>query len=161
MKKFIMVLLLVVCGTSIASAQAGKGLSSFGVNLGYGFDSKNVSFGVDYRYCLTDEIRLSPAITYLIQNDGLSATMIDVNAHYIFPCTDRFNLYPLAGLSLSFWENDLHDNISAHETYIGANVGVGGEVYVTHDVTLGMELKWNIIKDHGQIFLGIRAGYCF
>ena len=37
-----------------AYAQTQQGQSAVGFNIGYGFDSKNATLGVDYRYCITD-----------------------------------------------------------------------------------------------------------
>ena len=51
---------------------------------------------------VTDAFRLTPSITHLVKNDGLSAWAIDMNAHYVFKLSEMFGFYPLAGLSLSF-----------------------------------------------------------
>ena len=59
-----------------AYAQTQQGQSSFGFNLGYNFnDVGNATIGIDYRYCVTDAFRLTPSITHLVKNDGLSAWM--------------------------------------------------------------------------------------
>ena len=55
--------------------------------------------------CVTDAFRLTPSITHLVKNDGLSAWAIDMNAHYVFKLSEMFGFYPLAGLSLSFLES--------------------------------------------------------
>ena len=83
MKKLFLVLSM-ICLSLTVFAQADKGRSSFGFNLGYAFDSEQATLGLDYRYCLTDEVRLNPGLTYLVKNHGVSAWMIDVNAHYVF-----------------------------------------------------------------------------
>lgn len=91
-----------------AYAQTQQGQSSFGFNLGYNFnDVGNATIGIDYRYCVTDAFRLTPSITHLVKNDGLSAWAIDMNAHYVFKLSEMFGFYPLAGLSLSFWKAGL------------------------------------------------------
>lgn len=153
-----------------AYAQTQQGQSSFGFNIGYGFDSKNATLGVDYRYCITDAVRLSPSITHFVKNDGLSAWAIDMNAHYVVKLNEMFGFYPLAGLSLSFWKYDIFyytDNLSSYhkgsgnETRFGANIGLGGEVYATGNLTVGLEVKYNIVKDVDQALLGVRVGYNF
>lgn len=53
MKKFVMMLMLAVFSLG-AYAQTQQGQSAVGFNIGYGFDSKNATLGVDYRYCITD-----------------------------------------------------------------------------------------------------------
>ena len=46
-------------------------------------------------------------------------------------------------------------------TRFGANIGLGGEVYATDQITVGLEFKYNIIKDFDQPILGVRVGYNF
>ncbi len=157
MKRVWMVLLLVIAsGLGVASAQTGQGSQAVGFKLGYGFDSKNTTLGIDYRYCITDEVRLNPGLTYLTKHKGLSAWMLDMDVHYVVKIDEMFGFYPLGGLSLSFW-----DCGPADATRFGANVGLGGEVYATNNLSVGLEFKYNIIKDLDQAFLGVRVGYSF
>lgn len=168
MKKLIVMCMLAIISMS-AFAQTQKGQSSFGFNLGYGFnDFGNATLGVDYRYNLTDEVRLAPSLTYFVKNDGVSAWAIDMNVHYVFKLSDMFGFYPLAGLDLSFWKASVDADYlghrikaSANETRFGANIGLGGEVYATDQLTVGLEFKYNIIKDLDQPMLGVRVGYNF
>lgn len=155
MKKLIVLLMLTVF-TLGAYAQTQQGQSSVGLNIGYGFDSENATLGVDYRYSLTDAVRLNPSLTALVKNNGLSAWMIDMNAHYVVKLSEMFGFYPLAGLSLSFW--DIH---GYNATRFGANVGLGGEVYATQNLTVGLDIKYNIIKDFDQAMMAVRVGYNF
>ena len=155
MKKLIVMILLAVISMS-AYAQTRQGQSSFGLNIGYGFDSNNATLGIDYRYNVTDEFRLTPSITHYVKNDGVSAWAIDMNAHYVFKLSDMFGFYPLAGLDLSFWKGG-----PWNETRFGANVGLGGEVYATDLITVGLEAKYTILKDFSQPMLAVRVGYNF
>ena len=47
------------------------------------------------------------------------------------------------------------------ETRFGANIGLGAEVYATREFSIGLEAKYNIIKDVDQAMIGLRAAYCF
>lgn len=144
-----------------AYAQTQQGQSSLGFSLGYNFnDVGNATVGLDYRYCVTDEFRLTPSLTYLVKNNNLSAWAIDMNAHYVFKLSDMFGFYPLAGLSMSFWKLSGY-HFSNNETRFGANIGLGGEVYATDKVTVGLEAKYNIIKDFDAAALAVRVGYNF
>ena len=149
MKKFVMMLMLAVFSLG-AYAQTQQGQSAVGFNIGYGFDSKNATLGVDYRYCITDAVRLSPSLTYFVKNDNHSTWAIDLNAHYVVKLSEMFGFYPLAGLSLSFWNWDAGHGLSHNETRLGANIGLGGEVYATDNLSIGLEVKYNIIKDFDQ-----------
>ena len=159
MKKLVVLMMLIVCCVS-ASAQVQRGMSSVGLNLGYGFDSKNATLGIEDRYCVTDELRLSPSMTYFVKNNGHSAFAIDMNAHYVFRLSEMFGFYPLGGLSLSFWRFDgIPHNFN--RTRFGANIGLGAEVYATNQISVGLEAKYNIIKDFDQAMLAVRVGYNF
>lgn len=161
MKKIVMVLMLAICSLG-AYAQTHQGQSSAGFIIGYGFDSENATLGIDYRYCVTNEVRLNPSLTYLVKNDGLSAWAIDANVHYLFRLSDIFGFYPLAGLSLSFWNWDIVDEWGDDtDTRFGANIGLGGELYASDYITVGLEVKYNIIKDYDQAMFGVRIGYSF
>ena len=160
MKKLFLMLMLAVISLG-TFAQTRQGGQQVGFNIGYGFDSENATLGVDYRYCLTDEFRLNPSLTYFVKNNGLSAWAIDMNAHYVFRLSDAFGFYPLAGLSLSFWNWDAGHDLSHNETRLGANIGLGGEFYATSQFTIGLDLKYNIIKDFDQAMFAVRVGYNF
>ncbi|WP_293716827.1 outer membrane beta-barrel protein [uncultured Parabacteroides sp.] len=169
MKKLIVMCMLAIISMS-AFAQTQQGQSSFGFNLGYGFnDNGNALLGVDYRYNFTDEVRFAPSLTYFVKDNGLSAWAIDMNVHYVFKLSEMFGFYPLAGLDLSFWKLSGKGEIaglgkydvSHNMTRFGANIGLGGEVYATNQLTVGLEFKYNIIKDFDQPILAVRVGYNF
>lgn len=158
MKKVIVMLLFAVIGLS---AYAQQGQQSVGFNVGYGFDSKNAILGIDYRYNITDEIRIAPSLSYYVKNDNHSTWALDLNAHYVVKLSEMFGFYPLAGLDLSFWKWDLGQKLSLNETRFGVNVGLGAEVYATESLSVGFEVKYNIIKNYDQAILGVRVGYTF
>lgn len=105
-------------------------------------------------------------MSYFVKDDGLSAWAIDVNAHYVFKLSDMFGFYPLAGLDLSFWKVSLGNSASLNKTRLGANIGLGGEVYATDQLSVGLEFKYNILKSWGDLrlsqpLLALRIGYNF
>lgn len=164
MKKLVILLLLAVVSLG-AYAQTEQGQSSVGFNVGYGFEFKNATLALDYRHCITDAVRLSPSLTHFVKNNGLSAWAIDMNAHYVVKLSDMFGFYPLAGLSLSFWNVNYGEynnvNLNSNFTRLGANLGLGGEVYATDQITVGLEVKYNVIKDFDQAMFAVRVGYNF
>ena len=100
--KRITILFCLLCLGLSAFAQTQRGSSSVGLNIGYGFESENATLGIDYRYCITDEVRIAPSLTYFVKADDLSAVAIDLNAHYVVKLSDVFGFYPLAGIDLAF-----------------------------------------------------------
>lgn len=166
MKKIIMLFMLAIFSLG-ASAQIEQGRSSIGLNLGYGFDTENPIIGIDYRYAITDMIRINPAISHYIKKDGLSAWAVDLNFHYRVRLSEMFSFYPIAGADLSFWdqrwEKEPRENgkASTSTTRFGANVGLGLELYATERITVGAEVKYLIISKVDQAVLSLRAGYSF
>lgn len=164
MKKLVLAC-LVSLFTLSAFAQTTGGDRSVGVNLGYGFDSKNAILGLDYRYNFTDAFRLAPSLSYFVKKDNTSAFAIDMNAHYVVKVADMFGFYPLAGLDLAFWKHKTHavngDKASINKTRFGLNLGLGGELYATDELSIGVEIKYNIVKDYDQAILAFRVGYNF
>lgn len=154
MKKVILVFLLAVMAT-VGYAQ--KGQTSAGFTVGYGFDYENVITGLDFRYNVTNEVRLAPSLSYYVKNNGLSAWAIDLNAHYVFPLTDMFAFYPVGGGGLTFWDHKWGSGANR----FGLNVGLGGELYATKEITVGLEMKYSIVSDYDQAVLGVRVGYNF
>lgn len=155
MKKMIMLLVFAAIA-SVGYAQTKKGDTSIGFMLGYAFESENAVTGVDFRYNVIDEVRLAPRLSHYIKNNHLSAWTIDMDAHYIFQLSDMFGFYPLGGLSLTFW-----DSYGRSRNRLGLNVGLGCELYATKDITVGVEMKYNVAEYHDQAFLGVRIGYNF
>lgn len=153
MKKMIMLLVFAVAAT-VSYAQ--KGQLSAGFNLGHAFDSKNVITGVDFRYNLTEELRLAPSLSHFIKKHHVSAWAVDVNMHYVFRLTEMFGFYPLGGAGVSFW-----DLSGRNKSRLGLNIGLGGELYATEEVTVGLEMKYNIVSDFDQAIIALRVGYNF
>ena len=121
--------------------------------IGFEFAENGGYVGVDFDHCID-------------QNGALSAWAIDVNAHYVFKLSDMFGFYPLAGLDLSFWKVSLGNSASLNKTRLGANIGLGGEVYATDQLSVGLEFKYNILKSWGDLrlsqpLLALRIGYNF
>lgn len=160
MKKLVLLVLLAVVGLT-ANAQTRGGESSLGFTIGGGFDDvNNATLGIDYRYCIFDNFRISPSLTYNVKNETLSAWAIDMNAHYVFNLNEWFGFYPLAGLDLSFWKSS-YDHFSYNFTRFGVNVGLGVELYATNEFTIGAEVKYLGIKDFDRPTIGFRLGYNF
>lgn len=161
MKKIVIMLALAITSMG-AFAQTKQGDSSFGLNIGGGFEdyANHAVLGLDYRYNFTDAVRFAPSISYFVKNKGLSAIAFDVNAHYVFPLAEYIGFYPLAGINLSFWKHHL-GGLNKNNTRFGANIGLGAELYASKEITIGFEFKYLLIKDYDQPMVGLRIGYNF
>jgi len=165
MKKLVILCMLTVFSFGVY-AQTERGQSSVGLTLGYGFDTENPTIGLDYRYSLTNYLRINPSVSHYIKNDGLSAWAIDLNAHYLVGLSEQFSFYPIVGVDLSFWDQKImkeprESDASISNTRFGVNLGLGVEMYATERITVGLEAKYAIVKDYDQAWIGLRAGYSF
>lgn len=155
MKKVVLVFLFAVM--TVGGVFAQQGASSVGLSVGYALDSDNTTVGIDYRYNVSDDVRIAPSLTHLMKHGGLSAWALDFNAHYVVKLDPSFGFYPLGGVSLSFWEAGRDWDA----TRFGVNIGLGGEVYASRDLTVGLEMKYNLIQDFDQAMAAVRIAYNF
>lgn len=102
MKKIILTLCIGIMG--LASAFAQEGRMAAGLNLGVapslesGMSVTNVGLGLKFQYNVTDPIRVEADIDYWFKSKGISVFDISANVHYVFNITEKFKVYPLAGI---------------------------------------------------------------
>ena len=156
MKKLGLILLLVV--GSIAGCYAQQGRSSVGMKMGYALDHNNITWGIDYRYNVWENVRFAPNITYMFRNDGVSAWYIDFDGHYVVPVSRNFAFYPIGGFSLSIWD---FRGASSNYSRVGVNIGVGCELYATQEISVGLDMKYNLIHNYDQALAALRVAYHF
>lgn len=141
-----------------------KGGMALGASLNYGTDIKSLGIGIRYDYMISNSFRLTPNATFWIKNDDLSSWDINVDIQYLIPLAERFKIYPLAGFTVSHWKYDGDHDLGHdkwNDTYFGANLGAGIEYDVAPNWLVNFDLKYRIIKDHGQLVLGLGFAYRF
>jgi hypothetical protein len=155
MKKSLwMILVLVVIGTTSASAQwqFGGGLS-LGTEAGY----DELGFGINARadYSLNEQWSIAPNFTFWFPSvEGGSVTMWQLNgdAHYNFAGNETMSFYGIGGLNYSYIkiEADGAGNWSADDSEIGLNLGAGANM----DMFFG-ELKYDTAFEQIAITVGV------
>ncbi len=169
MKKYLMVAIL--CLGSIC-AMAQKGEMAVGVHLNFGTAAENVGLGAKFQYGITDAIRLEPSLNYYFGD--FSALDFNVNAHYLFDVASKIKVYPLVGIGIAsfkggaeWWTEDpltgetISGGDSGRSTNFAVNLGAGGEYALNDKISLGLELKYQIISGFNQFVVGIGATYKF
>ncbi len=144
-------------------AQMQKKSFSFGYSGGGTMGTENGTLTIDCRYNLTNAIRISPSITRMLRYYGYRGWMYDANIHYVIPFSDVFSTYPFLGISaltLSYKEKTAEES-EPKETFLGANIGIGGEFYFADQIIIGMDIKYNLQKKHDQMMAFIRIAYMF
>lgn len=173
---------------AFSSAFAQKGEKAASVNLGYGSGSFHKAFkiGAEFKYNVTDAIRIAPGFDYFLKRDGVGLWSANVNGHYLFDIksVEGLKIYPLVGLTLlgstgagsgdvdidDDWSNyypdydkelDDMEGDSGNMTKFGANLGAGIQYPVLPNLDLGFELKYQFVSDFDQVVFGVNAAYKF
>lgn len=168
-------------------ANAQKGDKSVGVNLSYGTEISNLGIGVKGNYGLTDNIRVEAGFDYFLEKDGMKFWDINVNAHYLFPLSDKLKVYPLAGISFSHFNAGSVvsiDGIDSFEDYqeafgegvsredydeslgaslssskFGVNLGAGVQYDLDAKWAINGEVKYQLISDFNQAVFSVGLVY--
>jgi outer membrane protein X len=174
------------------SVFAQKGEKSIGVTLGYAelmIEERTAAIGVKFNYGITDQIRLSPSINYLLPKYDVSGWEINADVHYLFAVAPKIKVYPLAGLTFvgrslkgeDGNDDDEYEEWQAHlrgdddygnddngkrrnaatGTRFGINLGGGIGYELTDKVAVGLELKYSVVSDIDQFVPTVNLTYKF
>lgn len=158
-KVYLLLVCLCVC---VMSASAQQGEQKIGAQLLYGNET-NVGLGLKYRYNITNQLRVEPAFDYFFKHDHVSAWDLMANFHYLFPVADQFTLYPVAGLG--YFRAKGHGSDFGWSDYsegrLAVNLGGGVDLKLSSNLTLDLQLKYQINDIADQLVLSIGASFAF
>ncbi len=154
-----------VFAASATAQDKGDMAAGVNLNLGAGDGLTNFGIGLEYQWNVIDNLRLEPSFTYFIKKDYISMWDISANVHYQFQLAERFDLYPLAGLSVmgvkASYDTGFYGKVSASDTDFGVNLGVGCDYDLSERLALNLEAKYRISGNWGRFIIGIGVGYKF
>ena len=171
--------LLALCVSLLSlSAFAQQGQSAVGINIGVApnLDTNgsvtNFQLGAKYQYGVTDNIRLEADLDYGFRSNGISVFDLSANVQYLFNLSDKFVLYPLAGIgygSINATEYYIPDPskpmevVSVSNTYSRFlfNVGIGAEYPITDNISVGAEFKFQYMKNFSRLPITVGVTYKF
>ncbi|MBR5037803.1 MAG: porin family protein [Prevotella sp.] len=157
MKKFLMIACMVLFSTSMFAQQ---GAMYVGGNLNYGMhsDYKNIGVGVKAQYEFIQNLRAEASANYFFKKDYCSMWDINANLHYLFRVSDKFAIYPLAGLTVLGTDVDVL-GVSASDSDFGFNVGGGIEFPITDAIKINAEAKYQIVDDWDRPVLSVGIAF--
>jgi outer membrane protein X len=158
MRKNIILALLIVMTVLGAHAEAGR--FSVGGQFSYASKRSMAGLGVQLQYEPVTDLRLAPEFIYYFENDGLSASNVNVNIHYVIPTSSSFALYPLAGFSYAHYKADTW-LVGGSMNRCGANVGLGAQYLIKEHLHFFTEQRFQIIKDFNQSVTLLGLKYTF
>lgn len=128
-----------------------------GAEVLYGTEIESVGLGLKFNWMMTDAFRLEPNVGIWFKNDGQSSFDFNVDVHYMVKISNRWRFYPIAGLTLSYWDVDHYGS----DTNFGVNLGAGIEADINQHWYLDFSFKYRLISDYDQAVLGLGVGYRF
>ena len=188
MKKvvFTMIVALVCLSASAQKGKFGVGLNAnFSPCIEKGASVNNFGLSGKVQYNFTDGFRAELQAGYDFKNKGISLFHAAANFHYLFNITEKFKFYPIVGVGyarlsgdwgdevndiiddyLGSWAGYRDDDIDHVDTSSSANKllvngGVGIEYCITDNIALGLEVKYQYMKDFSRIPISIGATYKF
>ena len=167
MKKFILMLAVIVLGFAGASAQVARGEKMFGVKVGYVSHNESAVTGLSFRYAVSPWVRIVPEVGCVFRHHNEDAFLVDLNAQVPFTFgTDKVDLYPLAGIAFNSWsKHHLLDNegndVTSRINRFGANLGAGFDFKCTSTLNLGIEAKYTLTKAYSSFYLTASISYVF
>ena len=122
-----------------------QGKMAVGANLGYaayGDGYSPMGLGAKFQYEFVENIRGEVAYNYWFPKDKAGVMDFDLNFQYLFPVAEDIKIYPLAGVNLAMQHGDMDDK----ESIFGFNVGAGAEYYLSEQLKLNLDIKYQYNK---------------
>ncbi|WP_419033743.1 outer membrane protein [Dysgonomonas gadei] len=179
-KRMVMLIIMTVAVSAVAIAQE-KGDKAIGANLviGSGDSFTNYGLGAKFLYNVTDPVRLAAEFDYFLKKDGITMWDASVYGHYLIPLTEKFTLYPSAGLGLINTKASNGQAINESLGELGNILGIavsedgstsssdfvfslggGAEYELTDNLALNGEFRYKI-KDGSRINIALGIAYKF
>lgn len=177
MKKLFLVVLVAAISSAIY-AQDNKWAA--GISFGYGSEVGKPSIGAKVLYNITDKFTVAPSFNYYFKDSeeysegGADAEAsvkcwdINVDLHWNVVAKEKFNLYPLVGITYfhakgeaSASASGVEVSTSASDGKVGANIGIGGQLNFASNWAAALELKYQIISDYNQFVPALSIMYRF
>ncbi len=175
MKKFIIVLSIILLAVPAAKSQFTKIGGGTGFTTGYQFHemdwdyNKSGHFFASLKgiYEITVPIHISPSITFFIPHVykefdykyTVNTLMFDINGHYVFNSLDKFEFYGLAGLDILLaWKREKYASevFKESDNALGLNLGLGSYMKMTEQFDLYFEAKY-ILSKYDQFMFNVGA----
>lgn len=153
-----------------------------------GVSLTNFGIGAKFQYNVTTPIRLEADVDYWFKSKGVDVFDVTANVHYLFNIGDKLKVYPLVGIGYAHigggFSSDINDfiediydeydheygtNIGGDEVEVESssaskflfNVGAGAQYDLTSNIAVGLEVKYQYIKDFSRLPISLGVTYKF
>jgi len=108
-------------------------------------------------YQFTENWRAAGTFAFFLDPvENTSFFELSFDAHYIFPVSENFQAYPLAGINLLFQTVDEGDG----DTDFGVNAGLGSEFLINDQMSIPAEVRF-VMGEADRIWIGLGFQYLF
>ena len=159
-----------------------------GINLSYspclesGFKVNNFGLSAKLQYNFTDAFRGELLTGYDFKDKEIGMFHVSGNFHYLINVGEKMKIYPIVGvgyahmdyglwgdISDSFYDFDDdygyydgdYDSGSASKNKLLVNAGLGAEYAITDHLSVGIEAKFQYIKDFKRLPISLGFTYKF
>lgn len=175
MKKHLIVLILMISVSGIASAQFTKVGGGLALSSGFPFhqmdypENRSGIIAVSFKgiYEITVPLHISPSFTFFypnitkfqVEKVKVSSMMFDINGHYVFNSLDKYEFYGIAGLDilLAKKKNDFESSgdYTESDNALGLNIGIGTYMKITETMDIYGEGKYVFNNKYNQFMLNV------
>ena len=173
MKRLIFTSLFLLLGISASFGQFTKIGGGLSYSTGFYFHGEEFSdhksgnpiINLTGIYEISLPLHISPSFNIYIPRvtkdelykQVISGFSIDIDGHYVFNYLDKFELYGLAGLNITFAKNhveyfEMNEVYNTWENFMGLNLGIGTYYKLKEQFDLFGEAKY-IVSKRGQLIL--------
>lgn len=162
MKKFLLsaCLLLATSVSAFAQGPLKKGGIELGVQVPIQTESSLLGVGAKFRYNFSENFRLDANGIFYLPSNNISAINLGGDLHYVVGLNEKFQIYPLVGLSwykISVKTSGLLGNLGVNLGLLAVTFGGGVSYALTPSLSLGAELKYMLVSGYNTPALGVNA----
>ncbi len=164
MKKLIVAVCMMFAIAVGAKAQVGA--VAVGVDFGLApcteswSSTVNFEFDGKVQFNVLNDIRLEGKLSYGVRDHDLSMFTLSANAHYMIGVLPRFKVYPLVGIGYARPTVHVGDFSDSGHRFL-FNMGAGGELAITDNISANLEFKYQYVKDFQRFPITVGVAYKF
>lgn len=178
MKKLLIFAAVAVIGLTASAQFVGQGLSgsrtktynagkvAVGLNINFtpclesGVDLTNFGLAAKLQYRFVDFLRGELLVGYDFENKGISLFHASGNLHFLLNLKENFRVYPIIGAGYGLLIGDF-GYWSDNESKFLVNAGLGAEFDINPNIAIGLEVKYQYIKDFSRLPISLGLTYKF
>lgn len=159
MKRFFAIILVAAAMVLPAAAQKADKLMEIGAYVNYGTAYNQVGLGAKFQFNIVDKVRIEPSFDYMFRNDNYAMWDINLVGQYVVSVVDKFNAYPLLGVSYSQWSYETFNGKYGDPFKISNKFapvfGAGCEYYLTDNLAMFVEGKYQVVSEFNQFMFSL------